>query len=175
MARRRISTVFLKPLLAVGLLVALVALAPLPSTSLGSLDQALPSSLASVLGSILPEEQAQALFELYLLLKRTVVYFFSEENLDFLFFCVFGSYSGLGPSFSDIWLLNPGADIDFTTTTDFEDLSAPASDIMEFTDQDRALASDSVATSVFFSFAAGTAVGVTARLVLSPSFWRSAY
>lgn len=46
-------------------------------------------------------------------------------------------------------LFNPGADIDFTTTTDFEDLAAPAADVMEFTDQDRALVADSILGVIF--------------------------
>jgi|LauGreDrversion4_2_1035121.scaffolds.fasta_scaffold1249177_2 hypothetical protein len=45
-------------------------------------------------------------------------------------------------------LFNPGADIDLTTTTDFEDLAAPAADIVEFTDQDRALAADYMSSTL---------------------------
>lgn len=45
-------------------------------------------------------------------------------------------------------LFNPGADLDFSTTTDFEDLAAPVADIVEFTDQDRALAADYVSSAV---------------------------
>lgn len=46
-------------------------------------------------------------------------------------------------------IFNPGADIDFTTTTDLEDVAAPTADMVEFTDHERALVSDSMSSVVF--------------------------
>jgi hypothetical protein len=67
-------------------------------------------------------------------------------------------------------LLNPGADVDLTTSTDFEDLAAPAADVMELSDQDRALIADALATSVYLHGIAGFFVGGFLRCILSPSF-----
>jgi hypothetical protein len=64
-------------------------------------------------------------------------------------------------------LFNPGADIDFTTTTDFEDLAAPVADVMEFTDQDRALAADSISSVLFWNGVVGFVFGASLRLILS--------
>ena len=64
-------------------------------------------------------------------------------------------------------LFNPGSDIDFTTTTDFEDLAAPVADVMEFTDQDRALAADSISSVLFWNGVAGFMFGASLRLILS--------
>lgn len=72
-------------------------------------------------------------------------------------------------------LFNPGADIDLTTTTDFEDLAAPAADIVEFTDQDRALAADYMSSTLLWNASVGGLLGVTAYAVLSPDFWRTVY
>jgi hypothetical protein len=69
-------------------------------------------------------------------------------------------------------LFNPGADIDLTTTTDFEDLAAPAADVMEFTDQDRALAADSVSSVLFWNGVVGFVFGASLRLLLTTDLWR---
>lgn len=69
-------------------------------------------------------------------------------------------------------LFNPGADIDLTTTTDFEDLAAPVADVMEFTDQDRALAADSIVSTFLWHGAAGFVFGAALRLILSAELWR---
>lgn len=72
-------------------------------------------------------------------------------------------------------LFNPGADLDLTTTTDFEDLAAPAADIVEFTDQDRALAADYVSSAVLWNGVVGGLLGATLYAVLSPDLWRAIF
>jgi hypothetical protein len=69
--------------------------------------------------------------------------------------------------------MNPAADLDLTTSTDFEDLSGPVADIMEMAEQDRALGVDAVASTLFWDFAAGFLAGGALHCVLSPSFWRA--
>ena len=49
----------------------------------------------------------------------------------------------------DSSMFNPGADVDHGTTTDFEDLAGPVADVSEFADQDRALLTDSWASTAF--------------------------
>lgn len=98
---------------------------------------------------------------------------FGTDGLEYEIWSFFDTTQGLvrspkGP-FS---LFNPGADIDFTTTTDFEDLAAPVADVVEFTDQDRALAVDSVASTLMGDLAAGLFFGASMRLLLSPAMWR---
>lgn len=70
-------------------------------------------------------------------------------------------------------LLNPGADVDLTTTTDFEDLAGPAADVLEFGDQDRALLADSLtATTIFWNGVAGATLGVLLYAILSSDLIR---
>ncbi len=82
-------------------------------------------------------------------------------------------------AYTQVWepcwsfLMNPAADLDFTTSTDFEDLSGPVADIMEMAEQDRALGVDAVASTLFWDFAAGFLAGGALHCVLSPSFWRA--
>lgn len=61
-------------------------------------------------------------------------------------------------------LFNPGADIDLSTTTDFEDCAGPAADIVEFTDQDRALLGDSIFLPQSRQTLIGVGVGALAGL-----------
>ena len=71
------------------------------------------------------------------------------EALGYEVFSLFSSSQGASNSSAALsTLLNPGADVDLTTTTDFEDLAAPAADIVEFTDQDRALAADYMSSTL---------------------------
>lgn len=81
-----------------------------------------------------------------------------------------------GASLADLhhWaLFNPGADIDLTTTTDFEDLAGPAADVLEFGDQDRALLADSLTSStLFLNGFVGAGVGVAAYAILSSDLVR---
>ncbi len=69
-------------------------------------------------------------------------------------------------------LFNPGADLDFTTTTDFEDLAGPAADVLEFGDQDRALLVDSFSATAFTSGLLGGAAGLTVHMILSSDHFR---
>jgi len=71
------------------------------------------------------------------------------------------------------WALNPGSDIDLTVTTDFEDVAAPVADVSEFSNQERALLTDSLASTVFWNGLMGVLTGMTLRLLLSPAFWRA--
>lgn len=90
----------------------------------------------------------------------------SYELLSFL-----DTTQGLAPMKASLCgLLNPGADLDFSTTTDFEDLAAPVADIVEFTDQDRALAADYVSSAVLWKGLLGGGLGVGLHLILSPNF-----
>jgi len=79
---------------------------------------------------------------------------------------------GLAGGASSSTLFNPGADIDLTTSTDFEDLAGPAADVLEFGDQDRALLADSMSSTIFFSGVLGGAMGLTTHMILSSDFWR---
>ena len=88
---------------------------------------------------------------------------------------LFDATQGLSNGVGASALLNPGADIDLTTTTDFEDLAAPVADIMEFADQDRALLVDSVSAAAFFTATAGAGLGLSLAYVLSCDVWRGVF
>ena len=76
--------------------------------------------------------------------------YFHVEDYAYEFASALDATQGLASSPTQGWaLFNPGADVDLTTTTDFEDLAGPAADVLEFGDQDRALLSDSVSSAVF--------------------------
>jgi hypothetical protein len=93
---------------------------------------------------------------------------FDLNCLGYELFSLFDAGQGLTNSLGGgHGLFNPGADIDFTTTTDFEDLAAPVADVMEFTDQDRALAADSISSVLFWNGVAGFVFGASLRLILS--------
>jgi hypothetical protein len=72
----------------------------------------------------------------------------------------------------DLAIFNPGADVDATVTTDFEDLAAPAADVAEFADQDRALLTDSMASTVFWNGVLGALTGIAIHAILSTDLWR---
>jgi hypothetical protein len=76
--------------------------------------------------------------------------YFHFEDYAYEFTSALDATQGLAASHTQGYVLfNPGADVDLTTTTDFEDLAGPAADILEFGDQDRALLSDSMSSVVF--------------------------
>ena len=76
--------------------------------------------------------------------------YFYFEDYTYEFVSALDATQGLSASHTQSYaLFNPGADVDLTTTTDFEDLAGPAADILEFGDQDRALLSDSMSSVVF--------------------------
>jgi hypothetical protein len=76
--------------------------------------------------------------------------YFHFEDYSYEFTSALDATQGLASSRTQGYVLfNPGADVDLTTTTDFEDLAGPAADILEFGDQDRALLSDSMSSVVF--------------------------
>lgn len=98
---------------------------------------------------------------------------FLIENLWYEIRGLVSCNQGLGvDSSSPSALFNPGADVDFTTTTDFEDLAGPAADVLEFGDQDRALLADSMSSTIFFNGVLGGLVGLTTHMILSSDFWR---
>lgn len=84
----------------------------------------------------------------------------------------------LSPSFSGWAAFNPGSDIDLSTTTDFEDCAGPAADLVEFTDQDRALLGDSLYAAesrcVLGAAGAGAVAGLGASLLSSGLLRRKA-
>jgi len=101
---------------------------------------------------------------------------FSSESLSYEVYSFFDVAQGLSqskPSFQS--LLNPGADLDLTTTTDFEDLAAPASDLLEFTDQDRAMAADYMSSAILWNGAMGGLVGATLYATLATDFWSNTF
>lgn len=100
----------------------------------------------------------------------------STEGLGYEVCSLFDITQGLAQNRGSLQsLFNPGADLDLTTTTDFEDLAAPAADIVEFTDQDRALAADYVSSAVLWNGAMGGLIGATLYAVLSPDLWRGVF
>lgn len=77
----------------------------------------------------------------------------------------------VGASLSQVtpewWLtFHPGADVDLTTTTDFEDLAGPAADVLEFSDQDRALLADATSATLLCG-GVGGGLGLAAAALLS--------
>jgi hypothetical protein len=94
---------------------------------------------------------------------------FSFEEANFFMMSLLNPDQGLAAtsSLAESGLLNPGSDVDMSTSTDFEDLAGPVADVAEFSDQDRALLGDSVfANYNRLVLTAGACFGLAAGLAV---------